>query len=193
MDTGQGNNGVTGPPTEAQPAPSRKRGKYRQRTLDLPEGMTEQILAWSCGVKENVIYRWKTGVPMSETGRLVVALWNHLGKERFIEMVKEIRHTDPPTEHEERKNLPDLIIKILEGAEGPVTSQFIEEILEIEFGKYTTKDSLRTMLWNMKKHGRVFSPARNQWTLSAPGNRSGPSENQEEKHGQDHQCSAPRN
>jgi hypothetical protein len=183
MNTVQGNAVMEEAQTEASPAPRRK---YRRRALDLPEGMTPEILGWACDVGPSGLYRWKTGTAMTDLARLAVALWQHLGREKFIETMKTIRESDPPEESSPRNrlnledsrretNIPDLIVEILENAEEPVTRDFIQEILMIEFGKHTTKHSLYTMLGKMKSQGRIFSPERGLWTLRGSAEKDTPS------------------
>ena len=170
---------------DTQPPPRRQ---HTHRTLNLPEGMSDDMLAWACGVSRSSIYRWKAGSAMSDMGNLAVALFRHLGKEKFVESMKEIRRTDPPETagRPRAANIQRMILDILKHSDGPVSSHFIEEILAIEYGKYPTPASIRTMLSKLKGQGEIINVGLNQYVLAdQDGQRtvmpSGPDANGQER------------
>lgn len=151
----------------------RPKGSTKKRELpplfELPEGMTDDILAWACGVSAegNVVYRWRTGFnTMPEIAHRMIALWNVMGEEEFLRVMAEVTKTPPP---EPDQSIRDLILKSLKMDPGPWTLEEIHSFLTDAHKRHVTRGSLKTILSRMKANGEVDSDGRDEWVLPGSG------------------------
>jgi hypothetical protein len=147
----------------------RPKGSTKERELpilfDLPDGMTDDIMAWACDVSPdgNAVYRWRTGFnPMPDIGHLMIALWEALGEEEFLRIMTMIRKSAPPKSHE---SIREIVLDTLKRDAGPWSLEEIYQFVTSAHKRPITRGSLRTIVSRMKANGELESGGRDNWML----------------------------
>lgn len=147
-------------------------GPSRQIVVQLPEGMTNEILAWACGISptSKTIYRWRTGViPLPGLPATLIKLWERIGQDRFMAVLTRVWGDKPPdrkTFKSTRGRKPtyaDAILAVLAGSQEPLGLDELVRAVQEDHGLKLTKGSLKTILWRIKRKGAVTSPRHGFW------------------------------
>jgi hypothetical protein len=158
--------------TKGNPKPTKRRGPGRPRKHEaverwekvaLPDGMTDGLLAWACGLgpNSNSVYRWRTGqIRVPDSAVILIQMWKDLGKDKFLEVVSHARGSYPSEKamrpkFKRKGSVETYIEVILKGREGGASTSEIYEALQTEHHHSITKGSLRTMMSRLKQKGVV--------------------------------------
>jgi hypothetical protein len=149
-------------------------GPPRQIVVQLPEGMSNEILAWACGISptSKTIYRWRTGViPLPSLPATLIKLWERIGQDRFMALMARVWGDRPPERRAfkstrgRKPTYADAIITVLAGSMEPLSLDEIVTAVREDHGFKITKGSVKTILWRIKRKGAVTSPRHGFWQM----------------------------
>lgn len=147
-------------------------GPKRQIVVQLPEGMSNEILSWACGISPNskTVYRWRAGfIPLPSLPATLIKLWQRIGQDRFMAIMARVWGDKPPERKVFKSNrgrkptYADAIMTVLAGSQEPLGLDELLRAVQEDHGVKITKGSLKTILWRIKRQGAVASPRHGYW------------------------------